>query len=245
MDPFEEFERLKREQISSLGSDKVAKDLTRQWFEHVSRKRYSYHFTWMGRPIIQFPQDIMATQEIIWETKPDLIIETGIAHGGSLIFSASMLELLGGDGIVVGIDVEIRAHNRAALDAHPMRRRIHLIEGSSIDLGVIENVNSFVKGRSRVLVLLDSNHEKQHVLSELRHYGKFVTVGSYMVVFDTIIDEMPASFSEGRPWGRGRGPKAAIDEFLKETDHFAVDETYPNKLLITVAPGGFLRCVRK
>ena len=245
MDPMEEFERLKRDDISSLGADEVAKDLTRRWFEHVSRKRYSYHFTWMGRPIIQFPQDILATQEIIWETKPNLIIETGIAHGGSLVFSASILELLGGDGIVVGVDLEIRAHNRAALDAHPMRRRIYLIEGNSVDQRIIEKVAAFAKDRDRVLVLLDSNHEKQHVLSELRQYGPFVTPGSYMIVFDTIVDEMPASFSEGRPWGPGRGPKAAIEEFLKETDHFTVDPTYPNKLLITVAPGGFLRRIRK
>ena len=244
MSDFEEFEGAKNKSIAALGSDVIAKSLTKQWFERVSLQRYSYNFTWLGQPIIQFPQDIIAIQEVIWKVKPDLIIETGIARGGSLMFYASMLELLGGNGIVVGVDVDIRPHNRAAIEAHALSRRIRLVQGSSIDDDTLSQVKKFAKTSECVMVILDSNHQKSHVLNELRLYQEFVRRGSYLIVLDTIIDDMPVEFSANRPWSPGDGPKAAVHEFLKETNRFEIDPTYPDKLLITVAPDGFLMCIR-
>ena len=243
-DPVREFEERNREKIAEMGRDGALRDVTRDWFARVSKHEYSYHFRWMGRPIIQFPQDVMAMQEIIWRVQPDLIIETGIAHGGSLIFNASMLELLGRNGRVVGIDIDIRGHNREAIESHPMFRRITMIEGSSIDEAVVEQVRELSRGCGNVLVSLDSNHTHDHVLAELRLYAPLVTVGSYLVVFDTIIDAMPEEFSANRPWAPGNNAGTALRQFLSETDRFVVDEELENKLLITVAPGGYLRCVR-
>jgi cephalosporin hydroxylase len=244
MSDLERFEEEKRRGIAALGSDATAKSLSRKWFEHASQKRYSYHFNWLGQPIIQFPQDIIALQEIIWATKPGLIIETGIARGGSLVFYASMLQLLGGDGLALGIDVDIRQHNRDAVMRHPLHHRIRLIEGSSTKAETLAAVDRIAKEHSPVMVVLDSNHEKSHVLAELRAYEKYVAAGSYLIVLDTIVDEMPESFSIGRPWGPGRGPQAAVHEFLRETKRFEIDTSFPDKLLITTAPDGFLRCVR-
>lgn len=183
-------------------------------------------------------------QEIIWRTKPDIIIETGIAHGGSLVFYASMLELLGGDGQVVGIDVEIRPPNRAAIESHPMFKRITMIEGSSIDEAVVEQVRQLARRKRNVLICLDSNHTHAHVLQELRLYAPLVTKGSYLVVFDTVIEDMPAGYFFDRPWDKGNNPKTAVWEFLKTTDRFEIDRDIPNKLLITVAPDGYLKCVK-
>jgi cephalosporin hydroxylase len=244
MSELEQFEEEKRQSIASLGRDSVARDLSHKWFEHVSQKKYSYNFTWLGQPIIQFPQDIIALQEIIWKTKPDLIIETGVARGGSLIFYASILQLLGGDGLALGIDIDIRQHNRDAIMRHPLNHRIRMIQGSSISPETLAGVDAVVEGRSHIMVILDSNHEKLHVLAELRAYQKYVSAGGYLIVLDTVVDEMPESFSAGRPWGPGRGPKAAVHEFMRETDRFEIDGTFPNKLQITTAPDGFLRCVR-
>ena len=206
--------------------------------------KYSYNFTWLGRPIIQYPQDIIATQEIIWQVNPDLIIETGIAHGGSLIFHSSMLELLGGDGKVLGIDIDIREHNRVEIEKHPMYKRINMIEGSSIDEEIVRQVYDFAKDKKRILVLLDSMHTHDHVLKELQLYSPLVTKGSYLVVFDTIIEDMPEDFFPDRPWGKGNNPKTAVWEFLKTNDRFVVDKEIENKLLITVAPDGYLKCVK-
>jgi cephalosporin hydroxylase len=205
--------------------------------------KYSYNFTWLGRPIIQFPQDIIALQEIIWQVKPDLIIETGIAHGGSLIFYASILELIGGNGEVLGIDIDIREHNQVEIEKHPMYKRIDMIEGSSIDEKIAEQVYDFAKGRKRVMVFLDSMHTHDHVLKELKLYSPLVTKGSYLVVFDTVIEDMPEDFFPDRPWGKGNNPKTAVWEFLKTTDRFEIDKEIENKLLITVAPDGFLKRV--
>jgi cephalosporin hydroxylase len=243
MTPNEEFERRNREMIVRLGEDAELRELTRRWFARASRHEYSYHFRWMGRPVIQFPQDLVATQEILWNVKPDLVIETGVAHGGSLIFYASILELIG-KGRVVGIDIDIRAHNRAAIEAHPMFRRIELIEGSSVDDGVFARVRAAAEGQQTVLVALDSNHTHEHVLAELRLYSQLVTPGSYLIAFDTIVEQMPEEFSAGRPWKPGDNPATAVAQFLKETDRFAVDEEIDRKLLISVAPGGYLRCLR-
>ena len=206
--------------------------------------RYSYNFSWMGRPIIQYPQDMVAMQEIIWSVRPDLVIETGIAHGGSLVYYASLLELLGSDGIVVGIDIDIRPHNREAIEAHPMARRIRMIEGSSIDPGTVAQVAELARHRKRILVTLDSNHTHDHVLQELVLYSPFVSVGSYLTVFDTVVEDMPKALFPDRPWGPGNNPKTAVREFLGKTDRFVVDKEVENKLLLTVAPDGYLRCVK-
>lgn len=206
--------------------------------------KYSYNFSWLGRPIIQYPQDIMAMQELIWQVKPDLIIETGIAHGGSLIFYASMLELLGGDGELIGIDLDIREHNRIEIEKHPMYKRIEMLEGSSTDPEIIDSVKELAKGKKSVMVVLDSNHTHEHVLEELRLYSPFVTVGSYCVVFDTIVEDLPDDFFSDRPWGKGNNPKTAVHEFLKENDSFEIDDNVENKLLITVAPDGYLKRIK-
>ncbi|HEY3083510.1 MAG TPA: cephalosporin hydroxylase family protein [Chloroflexota bacterium] len=233
-----------RDVMARLRQDRELRQQGIDFVRESARYRYSYHFTWLGRPIIQYPQDIVAMQEIIWSVRPDLIVETGIAHGGSLIFYASMLELLGGEREVVGVDVDIRAHNRVEIERHAMHRRIRMIEGSSIDPAIVEQVRALSAGRERVLVVLDSNHTHEHVLAELRLYSPLVRPGSYLVVFDTLVEEMPSSFFADRPWGPGDNPKTAVDEFLGGTDRFVVDEEIDTKLLISVALGGYLKCVK-
>lgn len=235
-------ERLK--DIDKMSKDPEMFELGRSFAKETAKYRYSYNFTWLGSPIIQFPQDIVVMQEIIWETKPDLIVETGIAHGGSIIFYASMVELLGGDGRVLGIDTEIRQHNRIEIEKHAMFKRIMMIEGSSIDEDVVKKVYDLARGNKRVLVALDSNHTHDHVLQELEFYSPLVTKGSYIVVFDTIIEDMPEDFFPDRPWGKGNNPKTAVREFLKTNNRFEIDKEIENKLLITVAPDGYLKCVK-
>jgi cephalosporin hydroxylase len=220
--------------------------------------KYSYNFSWQGRPIIQYPQDMVAMQELIWSIKPDLIIETGIAHGGSLIFSASMLAQLDMcDAIeagqkfdpkisrrkVLGIDIDIRTHNRAAIEAHPMASRIQMIQGSSIAPEIIEQVRTAAANYSRVLVYLDSNHTHDHVLAELQAYAPLTSKGSYCVVFDTMIEDMPKEMFPDRPWGPGDNPKTAVWEYLKTHPEFEIDKSIQHKLLITVAPDGYLKRV--
>jgi cephalosporin hydroxylase len=232
-----------RKQIEGLGADVDLQALSRIWIRETSRHRYTYNFEWLGRPIIQFPQDIVALQELIWKVRPDVVVETGIAHGGSLILSASILELLGGDGRVIGVDIDIRPHNRAEIERHPLSGRITLIEGSSVDADVVERVVDAIPDRARVLVILDSNHTHAHVLEELRRYSPLVARDSYLIVFDTIIDAMPGGAFPDRPWGEGDNPNTAVRAFLEENDRFVVDDSIEHKLLITVAPGGYLRCV--
>ncbi|MFT3679336.1 MAG: cephalosporin hydroxylase family protein [Ferruginibacter sp.] len=214
-------------------------------FNTASNKaQYSYNFSWMGRPIIQYPQDMIAMQEIIWEIKPDLIIETGIAHGGSLIYYASLLELIG-KGEVLGIDIDIRQHNREEIEKHPMYKRIKMIEGSAISEELVEKVATEAKGKEKVLVVLDSNHTHEHVAEELRLYAPFVSLNSYIVVFDTIVENLPEGyFSQPRPWGIGNNPMTAVKEFLQSNDSFRVSEEVDNKLLISVAPGGYLKRIK-
>jgi len=206
--------------------------------------KYSYNFTWLGRPIIQLPQDIVAIQEIVWTTRPDVIIETGVAHGGSLILSASILELLGGGGQVVGMDVDIREHNRVEIEKHPLSKRITLIEGSSVDTHVIDQVKEIVNGKQSVMVMLDSNHTHEHVLEELRLYSPMVTRGCYLVVLDTIVEDMTDDNFTDRPWGVRNNPKTAVREFLRENDRFGIDKQLENRLLLTVAPDGYLQCLK-
>lgn len=214
------------------------------WLCATARFKYSYNFRWLGRPIIQYPQDIIAMQELIWQVRPDLIIETGIAHGGSLIFYASMLELIGGDGQLLGIDIEIRPHNRSAIEKHPMFKRITMIEGPSVDPDIVTRVRGFAAGRRRVLVVLDSNHTHEHVARELELYSPLVTKGSYIVVFDTVIEDMPDGSFPGRPWGKGNNPKTAVHQFLTTNNRFEIDKEIEHKLLVTVAPDGYLKCIK-
>jgi cephalosporin hydroxylase len=238
------FEEVKKENIKQLGQNRQLTALSNEWLVEVSRYKYSYNFTWLGRPIIQFPQDILALQEIIWQKMPDLVIETGIAHGGSLILYASILELIGGDGKVLGIDIDIRNHNRIEIEKHPMFKRITMIQGSSVDDQVIHKVYALARGKKKILVVLDSDHNHTHVLRELVLYSPLVRKGSYLVVFDTVIEDMPENYFPDRPWGKCNNPKTAVREFLRTNDRFVVDKEIESKLLITVAPGGYLRCVK-
>jgi cephalosporin hydroxylase len=238
----DEFDERNRRNIAAMAEDEQLQSLSRQWLVASSRHEYSYHFKWLGRPIIQFPHDILAMQEIIWTVKPDLIIETGVARGGSCVFYASMLELLGGDGRVVSIDIDIRPENRSAIEAHPMFKRISLIEGSSTSGDVVARVRELARGRRAVLVALDSNHTYEHVRDELACYSGLVTSGSYLVVFDTVIEHMPEDFYPDRPWKPGNSPHTAVAEFLRTTDRFEVDTELEHKLLVSVAPSGYLRC---
>jgi cephalosporin hydroxylase len=243
------FEREVQDRIASNAEDEALQDSAQAFVRASITPKYSYNFFWLGRPIIQYPQDIVAMQGIIWSVKPDLIIETGIAHGGSLIFSASMLELnaiCGGpqDAEVLGVDIDIRAHNREAIEAHPMFKRISMIEGSSIAPEIIEQVKIRAARKQRVLVCLDSNHTHKHVLSELETYAPLTSVGSYCMVFDTIIEDMSTETFPDRSWGPGNNPKTAVREFLKTHLEFEIDKDIEHILLITAAPDGYLKRVR-
>ncbi len=229
--------------IERQGADAHAHARTLDWINAIAPHKYTYNFTWLGRPVIQFPQDLVAMQEIIWRVRPEVIVETGVAHGGSLVFSASMLELLGGDRIVVGVDIDIRAHNRVEIEKHPLAKRIRMIQGSSVDDATAAQVRALVAGRKSVMVMLDSNHTHDHVLRELQIYSPLVTKDSYLVVFDTLIEDMPAGSFPDRPWDKGNNPKTAVWEFLKTNKRFVVDKEIEAKLLITVAPDGWLKCI--
>lgn len=239
MDPVEKFNKEKKENIKNLGAPEY-KALGLKFAKATSAHNYSYNFSWMGRPIIQFPQDMVAMQEIIWAMQPDLIIETGIAHGGSLIYYASILELIG-KGEVLGVDIEIRPHNKEAIEKHRMFERISMIEGSSTAQETIAQVKECAEGKERVMVCLDSNHTHAHVLEELRLYAPFVSRGGYLVVFDTIVEDVGDELFMDRPWSSGNSPKSAVKEFLRENSEFVVDEEIENKLVLTVCPGGYLK----
>lgn len=240
------FEKLNDKNIIKMSKDQNFKKLTKSWFKSSEKFQYSYHFSWMGRPIIQYPQDMIALQELIWKIQPDLIIETGIARGGSLIFSASILQLIG-KGCVIGIDVKIRKQNKIEIENHPMFKRIKMIEGSSIEEKVIKKIYQLAKNKNKILIILDSNHSHQHVLKELELYSPLVKKNSYLIVFDTIIEDistLKTSSHQKRPWGKGNNPKTAVKSFLKTNNRFLIDKTIENKLMITVAPSGFLKCIK-
>lgn len=268
MNPHDQFKQEVADNISGLGKDLEIQALSRQWLQAISRHRYPYNFTWLGRPIIQVPQDMVALQELIWQVKPDLVIETGIAHGGSLILSASMLALLdycdaveSGQMLdpratrrrVLGIDIDIRAHNRAAIEAHPMAHRIDMIQGSSVDPAVIAQVRAVAKHHGKTMVILDSNHTHEHVLDELEAYAPLTSKGSYCVVFDTLIEDMPDEMFGDRPWKKGNSPKSAVWDYLRRLKDsgriaadgdvlaFELDKSIDHKLLISVAPDGYLK----
>jgi cephalosporin hydroxylase len=247
------------ERIRSYADCDELRNAASKFVELSTVPKYSYNFKWMGRPIIQYPQDMVAVQELIWSVRPDLVVETGIAHGGSLVLTASIMGMMdmsdaiaSGETIdpsrsarrVLGVDIDIRSHNRAAIEDHPMSSRISMIEGSSLDAGVIEKVHEFASGFKKVMVFLDSNHTHDHVLAELESYSGLVSLGSYCVVFDTLVENMPDSLYPDRPWGPGNNPKTAVHEFLKTHSEFKIDKSIDDKLLITVAPDGYLRRVQ-
>jgi len=246
MTPYQQFKAECEKEITSQNNPDLWKK-TYDWMFADNMKHYSYHFEWLGRPIIQFPQDIVQFQEIIWQTKPDLIIETGIAHGGSLILSASMLAFLdmltplSRKRMVLGIDIDIRKHNREAIETHPLANKIKMLEGSSIDENIANTVKEYAKDFQSIMLCLDSNHTHSHVLQELELYASLVSVGNYCIVWDTVVEDMPEGSCMDRPWGKGNNPKTAVWEFLKTHNEFEIDKGIQNKLLITVAPDGYLR----
>jgi cephalosporin hydroxylase len=247
-----------KERIAGYPAKTEMVDAAAKFLQASTVPKYCYNFSWQNRPIIQYPQDIVAMQELIWDVKPDLIIETGIAHGGSLIFSASILAMLdmneaieAGTTLdpakskrkVLAVDIDIREHNRKAIEAHPMYSRIEMLQGSSIDPDIIAQITKIASGYNRVLVCLDSNHTHDHVRAELEAYAPLTSVGSYCVVFDTLIEDMPADEYPDRPWGPGDNPKTAVWDYLKTHPEFEIDKAVADKLLITVAHDGFLKRV--
>lgn len=269
-DPVEDFRSRVAASIRGMGQDRDFLGLSNIWVRESIRHNYAQNFTWLGRPIIQVPQDVYAIQELIWACRPDLVIETGIAHGGSLVLSASILALLdycdaveAGVALdpiasrrkVVGIDIDIRPHNRAAIEAHPMRHKIRTIQGSSIAPEVAAQVAAEAEGYERVMVMLDSNHTHAHVLDELELYAPYVSKGSYCIVWDSGVEDLPADMCADRPWGKGDNPKTAIWEYMKRLDgegrtardgarlRFDYDRTIEHKIMITASPDGFLKRV--
>ena len=242
MNPQEEFRQQVAGNIDKLKQDAALKAESNNWLTRTLPHGYSYNFRWMGRPIIQYPQDMIAMQEILWDVQPELIIETGIAHGGSLVYYASLCELMG-HGEVLGIDIDIRPHNREAIEAHPMFKRIQLLEGPSTDPAIVAQVHAMAAGK-KVLVVLDSNHTHDHVLAELQAYAPLVSVGSYCVVFDTVVEDLPPGLYPNRPWDVGNNPKTAVHEYLRQDDRFEIDRDIEAKIQITVAPDGYLRRIR-
>ena len=250
------FAEERAQRIQNYDADTAFVALSRDWLEASMQRKYVYNFEWLGRPIIQYPQDMAAVQELIWAVRPDVVIETGVAHGGSLVLSASMLAMLdmcdaieSGSTIdprqsarkVIGIDIDIRAHNRAAIEAHPMASRIRLVQGSSVDPAVVAQVRAQVEPGQCVMVFLDSMHTHEHVLAELTAYAPLVTPASYCVVFDTFVEDMPPNFFSDRPWDVGNNPRTAVVQWSKTHPEFVNDAQWEQKLMVTVAPGGFLR----
>jgi len=263
-----DFRKERNDRINANATEPTLLEAAHRFLLESFRAKYSYNFDWLSRPIIQYPQDIVAMQELIWQIKPDLILETGIAHGGSLVFSASVLALLDyceavEKGLtldpqatrrrVLGIDIDIRQHNRAAIEAHPMSHRIDMLQGSSIDPEIVERVHSLTKGYERILVCLDSNHTHEHVLAELEAYAPLTSSGSYCCIFDTMVEDLPNDMFLDRPWGKGNNPKTAVWQYLQILEkegraasdgaplRFEIDKSIDSKLLVTVAPDGYLK----
>ncbi|NDE80100.1 MAG: cephalosporin hydroxylase [Actinobacteria bacterium] len=259
MSPEDLFAEERRERIRDFATEPTLNKLSHEWVFHSMQQKYLYNFDWLGRPIIQYPEDMVAVQELVWLVRPTLIIETGIAHGGSLVLSASMLALLdyceaveNGQVLdpkktsrrVIGVDIDIRSHNRRAIENHPLSHMISMVEGSSVERGTVDAVRRLAQGHECVMVFLDSNHTHAHVLQELKDYGTMASVGSYCVVFDTFVEDMPPKYFPDRPWDKGNSPKTAVHEFVSEDDRFVIDRAIDQKLLITVAPSGYLKRVK-
>lgn len=259
MNPEELFAQERLDRVKSYANHDKMNSLAHDWIFHSMQEKYLYNFDWLGRPIIQYPEDMVAVQELVWKIRPTLIIETGIAHGGSLVLSASMLALLdycdaaeSGSSLtprqskrrVVGVDIDIRDHNRRAIEAHPMSHMISMVEGSSIDESTVDKVRQLASGHERVMVFLDSNHTHEHVLQELKFYGVMTSIESYCVVFDTFVEDMPPKYFADRPWDKGNSPKTAVEAFVQIDNRFVIDRGLDQKLLITVAPSGYLKRVK-
>lgn len=239
-----EFERTKRSQAVALGADEKLKTMAVDLRTAADKYAYSYLWSWLGVPIIQLPADIVALQEIIWATRPDVIIETEVARGGSVIFMASLLHLIG-KGKVIGVDIDIRAHNRDTIERHPMARRVVLVEGPSTEPRTVAEVKTKIPASASVMVVLDSDHSRDHVLAELRCYAPLVTAGCYLVVSDTglgQLDEERTPRNRSKLWLKGDEPLTALAAYLAETDRFEIDEIVNGKLLLSSSPGGYLRC---
>jgi cephalosporin hydroxylase len=244
MNDFKDFEENRQDNIRKSTKNQELMRLGYKFVEESSQYQYSYNFDWLGLPIIQYPQDIIAIQEIIWKIKPDLIIETGVARGGSLIFYSSILELIGKKGKVIGVEIDLRKHNKENILAHPLSRNISFVEGSSIDEDVFKTVKNQIKENDKVLVILDSNHTHDHVLSELQLYSSLVTMDSYVIVMDTSIDYMPDNYFPDRSWGPNNNPRTAVKEFIAKNDSFEIDAQIHNKLIISVAYDGYLKRIK-
>lgn len=243
MDPIKKFQQERAERVRQQGENESFIATARDFTAQSMREKYSYNFSWMGRPIIQYPQDMVAMQEIIWEVRPDLIVEMGVAHGGTLIYYASLFAMMNLDGKVLGVDIDIRDHNRFEIEKHPMFDRIEMIQGSSVDQDIADQVHAFAKDYNNILLVLDSNHTHDHVLREMQLYSPLVRKGSYMVVYDTAVEFAPDDLNNDRPWAVGDNPHTAVMEFLKSSDRFEIDPVYNGKLLISMAPDGYLKCV--
>ena len=240
MDPARQFFRERKQDIEQMAQDAELHGKSLEWMIHADKYRYTYNFTWMGRPIIKFPNDMVVYQELIWDLKPELIIETGIAHGGSLIFSASLLSLIG-KGRVVGIDIDIREHNRIEIEKHPMSSLITMIEGDSTSDAVLNQVESVAKFEGPTVVVLDSNHTHEHVLKELELYHRFIGKGFYMILPDTFIEFFPKGYYSNRPWDVGNNPYTAMQAFLERHSEFKIDEVYSSKAIITESFSGYVK----
>jgi cephalosporin hydroxylase len=212
--------------------------LSHLWTRSNWHNRLSYEVAWLGIPIIQLPEDMVVMQELIWKVRPDVIVESGIAHGGALVLYASILELLG-RGKVVGVDVEIRKYNRLAIEAHPLSHRIELIEGDSLADETVQEVRSRITPGERVMVALDSNHTREHVLGELERYAPLVTPNSYLVVFDSVMALVADAPAAGEGWAEDN-PLEAVRRFMDGNDDFEVDRAY-ERLAVTYCQGGVLR----
>ena len=245
MDPISEFKNERAAAQKEMLQDAELKQKSLDWMLLADKYKYTYNFTWMGRPIIKYPQDIVIMQELIWDVKPDLIIETGIAHGGSIIFSSSMMELMGNGGKVIAVDIDIRKHNRDEIEKHPMMKNITMLEGSSVDEKIVQQITDYAKNFKKVMVVLDSNHSHEHVYRELELYTPLVSLDSYILLPDTFVEFFPKGYVTNRPWDVGNNPYTAMEAYLKTTDQFVKDESITNKLLITEAfGGGYLKRVK-
>jgi len=240
--PVKSFFLERKKDMIKMSNDKTLRDISLDWMVRADQYKYTYNFTWMGVPIIKFPSDMIVQQELVWKLKPDLIIETGIAHGGSILFSASMMELNMLPGEVVGVDIDIRKHNRKIIEKHPMYKRITMYEGSSVSKNIVNKVKRHTKNKKCVMVILDSLHSHKHVLQELKIYSKFVTKGSYIILPDTFIQFFPKGYyTNNRPWDVGDNPYTAMEEFLKKNKNFSIDKEISNKAVITETIDGYLK----
>ena len=242
IDPVDKFHEERKNDIKLMEKDTKFKEMSLKWMLHADKYKYTYNFSWLGRPIIKFPSDMMVQQELIWKLKPDLIIETGIAHGGSIIFSASMMEMTGVKGEVVAVDIDIREHNKKLIKKHPMYKRITMYEGSSLDPSIIKKIKQHKKNKKRVMVILDSLHTHEHVLKELKIYTPFVTLGSYCILPDTFIEFFPSGYySHNRPWDVGNNPYTAMKSFLRKNKKFTIDKQLSSKAMISETIDGYIK----